>query len=82
MRIQGEGPIIGLNDGWISIGDPVRVAFFAISAMKTAVCMSVKQYTTHGILPFDFLNMPIPLLRLFLPFPICGGMPASPASYT
>lgn len=26
MRMYGEGPIIGLKEGWISIGEPVTTA--------------------------------------------------------
>ena len=52
MRTHGDGPIIGLNEGWISMGDFVNTAievsmeplnmpghapFFAISAMNTEI---------------------------------------------
>ena len=52
MRTHGDGPIIGLNEGWISMGDFVRTAvkvsieqrsmpdhlpFFAISAINTDI---------------------------------------------
>ena len=34
MRTYGEGPIIGLNDGWISIGEPVNVAIEQLEGEK------------------------------------------------
>jgi len=34
MRTYGDGPIIGLNDGWISIGEPVNVAIEQLEGEK------------------------------------------------
>jgi hypothetical protein len=42
MRTHGDGPIIGLNEGWISMGDFV----------STAVEVSINPYKMAAYIPF------------------------------
>jgi len=48
ISTYGDGPIMGLNEGLIAIGEPVRVVFLTISAMKTQIWIAVTIQQNHG----------------------------------